>query len=193
MKAYRLAGTTVMAVLAAGCTPAAPIPPAPSAPAPSAPAPSAPALSAPALSAPAPATSACAATVRKDVLPEWARAGFSDPSPSGIPYVLGARGDILGVIFGYPLTAPLGPDRANKILWNANPAADGPSPAPDDVAPEALRIEARLAGTAEVVRREVPGGPGPSIIDLPRAGCWRLTLTWANHTDTLDLRYESRG
>jgi hypothetical protein len=48
------------------------------------------------------------------------------------------------------------------------------------------------------VARRVPGGPGPSIIDLPAAGCWRFTLTWRPEgatapgktvTDTLDLRY----
>jgi hypothetical protein len=132
--------------------------------------------------------------VRKDVLPEWARAGFSDPSPSGIPYVLGDRGSILGVIFGHPLTAPPPTTgRANKILWSSNPAADGPSGSPDSAASNDLRIDARLAGTTEVVHREVPGGPGPSIIDLPRPGCWHLTLTWAGHTDTLDLRYETRS
>jgi hypothetical protein len=41
---------------------------------------------------------------------------------------------------------------------------------------------------APVVRR-VTGSPGPSIIDLPAAGCWRLTLRWSGRVDTLDLRY----
>jgi hypothetical protein len=164
VKAHRF--LVVVVVLVAGCT-APPAPPAPTTAAP------------------------CSAAVRRDVLPEWARAGFSDPSPSGIPYVLGAEGEILGVIFGYPLTAPpTGTGRANKILWNANPAA---GPDSDGTPSNALTIEARLAGTDEVVQREVPGGPGPSIIDLPRPGCWQLTLTWANHTDTLDLQYEASG
>jgi hypothetical protein len=138
--------------------------------------------------APAPAPP-CSSAVRRDVLPEWARTGFSDPSPSGIPYVLGDRGSILGVIFGYPLTAPpASSGRANKILWVADPAAPGASP--DSAAPNDLRIDARLTGSTEVVHRTVPGGPGPSVVDLPRPGCWQLTLTWPGHTDTLDLRYE---
>jgi hypothetical protein len=37
------------------------------------------------------------------------------------------------------------------------------------------------------------GGPGPSIIDLPRAGCWRFTLHWARSVDELDLAYVPRG
>jgi hypothetical protein len=35
----------------------------------------------------------------------------------------------------------------------------------------------------------VPGGPGPSIIDLPVSDCWTLRLSWAGHADELKLRY----
>jgi hypothetical protein len=35
----------------------------------------------------------------------------------------------------------------------------------------------------------IAGGPGPSIVNLPTPGCWRLTLGWAGQVDTLDLRY----
>lgn len=130
---------------------------------------------------PATPAPACSATVREDVLPAWARAGFSDPSPSGVPYVLGERGMIAGVLFGHPLTAPPpGAGRADKIRWAADPAVTGPGD---------LAIDARLDGSAEVVHRVVPGGPGPSIINLPRPGCWHLTLTWGDRSDTLDLRY----
>jgi hypothetical protein len=41
--------------------------------------------------------------------------------------------------------------------------------------------------------RVVPGGPGPSIVNLPQAGCWRLTLAWSGQTDTLDLAYGTGG
>ena len=37
--------------------------------------------------------------------------------------------------------------------------------------------------------RVVRGGPGPSTINLPAQGCWRLFLTWSGRSDTLDLRY----
>lgn len=56
-----------------------------------------------------------------------------------------------------------------------------------------LEISAqRMDGAAPVgdaVERSVQGGPGPSIIDLPDVGCWRLTLTWGTTTDGLDLEY----
>jgi hypothetical protein len=55
-----------------------------------------------------------------------------------------------------------------------------------------LRISARSADGTQTLSREVAGGPGPSIVDLP-AGCWHLTLTWSGHTDALDLRYDPVG
>jgi hypothetical protein len=94
--------------------------------------------------------------------------------------VLGRNGDLVAVLFGAPLKAPPAADRNNKILWvSRTPVTPG----------DPLRIEARLDGTTETADREVAGGPGPSIIDLPRAGCWRLTLSWSGRTETLDLTY----
>ncbi|GAA1296792.1 hypothetical protein Psi02_13360 [Planotetraspora silvatica] len=137
----------------------------------------------PAAPRPAPVTAspiaACAADVPSRVLPQWARTGFSDPEPR-MPYVLGDRGDIAAIIFGYPLTAPPLPDRSNKILWVSRVPLHPGDP---------LRIEARLDGSGTVVERTVLGGPGPSGIDLPGSGCWHLTLRWSGHTDTMNLRY----
>ena len=51
-----------------------------------------------------------------------------------------------------------------------------------------------MDGSAPVgdrVERSVADGPGPSTIDLPEAGCWRMTLSWADRTDSLDLEYVS--
>jgi hypothetical protein len=52
-----------------------------------------------------------------------------------------------------------------------------------------LKIDARLSGLDMSFSREVAGGPGPSIIDVPQPGCWHLTLGWSGHTDTMDLEY----
>jgi hypothetical protein len=173
MKAYLVAGTVVaVAILTSGCTATSPTTPTSS------------------MAATEPST--CSYAVRLDVLPTWARVGFTDPSPSGIPFTLGDKGRILGIIFGYPLTAPprsAGP--TNKILWVASPALDDRSTDQDSAASGDLKIDARLAGSTDMVHRQVTGGPGPSIIDMPHPGCWHLTLTWSNHTDTLDLRYEA--
>jgi hypothetical protein len=98
-----------------------------------------------------------------------------------MPYVLGDSGDIAAIVWGThdPLVVPPAADKNNKILWVARVGALGGS----------LHIHATLANTGQVVRRTVEGGPGPSIIDLPSAGCWSFELTWGSHHDDLRLGY----
>ena len=129
------------------------------------------------------AAGGCDAAVVHGVLPSWARAGFSDPRPR-MPYELGRAGKIAAILWADPLRSPPPQDHNNKILWVSRTI---PS------APTALWIHAqRMTGSHAVglpVTRVVKGGPGPSIIDLPAAGCWRLSLAWSGRTDTLDLQY----
>jgi hypothetical protein len=123
----------------------------------------------------------CHAQVRKGVLPSWARTGFHPPTQP-MPHELGRSRRIVAIVFGYPLLSPPSRQRSNKILWAAR-RANG----------TALWIRARrMAGSDRVgapVSRVIAGGPGPSIVNLPAPGCWRLTLRWAGETDTLDLEY----
>ena len=137
------------------------------------------ALTAAACSAPAaPSATECAADVAPAPLPGWARSGFSPPDQP-VPFVLGERGMILGVLFGQPLSAPPAPDRGNKILWvTRDPHPAGP-----------LTITAALDGTTALATRQVPDGPGPSLVDLPRPGCWHLTLAWPRNTDRVTVAY----
>jgi hypothetical protein len=135
-----------------------------------------------------PATAdACAAAIAYGPLPTWARMGFHPPTMA-MPYVLGARGDIVAVLWARhdPLVTPAPANRNNKILWV--------SKTPDPTG-AGLQITARrlIGGTAAgpVQERTVFGGPGPSIIDMPAAGCWQFTLRWSGHTDTVDLAYAS--
>ncbi|MDG9673714.1 hypothetical protein [Micromonospora sp. DH14] len=129
------------------------------------------------------AATGCGSRVETGPLPDWADAGFS--GDARVPHVFGAKGDIVAVLFAHPLRQVRDDGSNNKILWVARAATTSPDP----VAPATLVITARLDGTDTQVIREVPGGPGPSIIDLPRAGCWRLDLSWSGHTDTMDLTY----
>jgi hypothetical protein len=133
-----------------------------------------------------PATAAsCASAVVYGSLPTWARSGFNPPSVA-MPHVLGARGDIVAVLWARhdPLVTHLPANRTNKILWVSKlPLSVG----------SALEITARqlIGGIAvgPVQRRAVAGGPGPSEIDMPTAGCWQFTLRWSGHADTVDLPY----
>ncbi|GIF68597.1 hypothetical protein Ais01nite_66320 [Asanoa ishikariensis] len=94
---------------------------------------------------------------------------------------MGDRAEVVAAIFGYPLALSKKDGSSNKILWVSK------EPAP----PGDLVIEARLDGSDVSATRRVPGGPGPSIIDLPQPGCWHLTLTWPGHTDAVGLVYRS--
>jgi hypothetical protein len=136
-----------------------------------------------AVAATAPGPTACQARVPLRLLPIWARAGFRSTAPR-MPYVLGKHGRIAAIQFANPLVSPPSARYNNKILWvSRRPYTAGAD----------LHIGAeRLVGDTPVgplVRRTVTGGPGPSIIDLPAAGCWQLKLRWAGRSDTLDLRY----
>jgi hypothetical protein len=129
----------------------------------------------------------CHSEVSKGVLPTWARAGFSGPRPR-IPHVLGRSNQVLAIVFGYPLRSPPAAGRSNKILWV-------PKTWPKTPAPLWIRAQ-RLDGARPLgapIRKIVPGGPGPSIVDLPQAGCWRVKLSWSGRTDELDLAYGVGG
>jgi hypothetical protein len=135
-------------------------------------------------------TAACAASLHNSVLPTWSRAGFSDPKPV-MPHVLGRSGSIVAILWANhdPLVSPPLETRNNKILWVAR------APLPVFKTTTLYIAAQRMVGTHRVgsrVSRIVRGGPGPSIINLPSAGCWRLALTWAGHHDSLDLRYAPR-
>ena len=133
------------------------------------------------------ADAACRPEVRDQVLPGWARAGFSEARPR-MPFELGAAGRIGAIVWAPQLDSPPSSTYNNKILWVAR--------TPDESGrPLAIKAQ-RMAGTRKLgapVRRTVAGGPGPSIINVPEAGCWRFTLRWAGLTDRLDLSYVRPG
>jgi hypothetical protein len=71
-------------------------------------------------------------------------------------------------------------DRENKVLWVSR------IPQTTD-----LTIEAHPVGSTEDVSLgAIP--LGPSIVDVPHTGCWRLTLRRSGKVDTVDIRYDQR-
>jgi hypothetical protein len=126
--------------------------------------------------------SACATSVTWAALPEWARTGFTGDG-SGTPHVIGADGDLIGVLFNYPPLYSRDPTQRTKILWIAGPQ-DRPGMEP---LVDGLRITAHLAGTLSMIQREVPEGPGPSGVNFPEPGCWIVTATWATYRDVLAI------
>jgi hypothetical protein len=121
----------------------------------------------------------CRSEVTRDALPVWARAGFSDDG-SGVPHVFSEHSDLLAVLFKYPPASSADPQDGTKILWVSRLPQEPMQP---------LVIEATLEGATTTLTREVPGGPGPSSIQLPTAGCWRLALSWSGHQDRMMLQF----
>jgi hypothetical protein len=119
-----------------------------------------------------------ACVVDRGVLPEWARTGFSDPKPK-MPHVLSRGGEIMAILFGDPLTSPPLPDRANKVLW-----------VPRKTPLTYTQLSITATNGDRTVQRKVD--LGPSYVDLPAAGCWKLTVSWPGHTDALNLGYVER-
>lgn len=120
----------------------------------------------------------CATSVQIGSLPTWARVGFTPPTHP-VPHVVGANGNIVAILFGHPLHSPPQAGRANKIRWMSKVSVDG----------DPLKIDAKLNGSNVFAKREVPGGPGASYVDLPAAGCWSLDLSWSGHQDAMSIPY----
>jgi hypothetical protein len=124
----------------------------------------------------------CEPKVYQDALPAWASTGFQ--GDTRIPHAFGRSNQIVAILFANPLLQPPAQDHNNKILWVASPAsqiqADGSN----------LVIEAYLDGRGDPVEQKILGGPGPSIVDMPQAGCWRFALSWGGRTDLIDLEYK---
>jgi hypothetical protein len=137
---------------------------------------------------PSPVTQlSCVSSIVTGPLPTWARAGFS-PSDVAVPHVTGVSGDIVGVVFGDPLVAPPSAAHGNKILWVPRVPLHVQSAIAAD---NDLHIRATLNGTSTTADRTVVGGPGPSLIDLPAAGCWTMNLTWSGRTDAVAVLYHA--
>ncbi|MGI8714376.1 MAG: hypothetical protein ACR2NR_14615 [Solirubrobacteraceae bacterium] len=104
-----------------------------------------------------------------------------------VPFALSAHGTATAVVFGYPLRAGHPTDPANKILWIMRQPRAGSS--------LVIHAQPLLAKAPQVTVTwppdAAPGDIYPSYVDVPRPGCWRLTLRWAHHRDSIDLFYRA--
>jgi hypothetical protein len=120
-------------------------------------------------------------------MPSWTTPAMSDSSggPPPWPYALSHRHNVAALVFGYPLRAGNPVGRQNKILWIMRLPRKGLP----------LHITARpLRMSRPVIEESVPAdsSPGeiyPSYVNVPKAGCWRISLRWAGHSDEMTLRY----
>jgi hypothetical protein len=131
----------------------------------------------------------CAGTVLTDAEPPvWAQGGWThtNGTPWGVPWALGTQGNTVAYLFATQLVAvnsPRADGTNNKILWESkdNPSGDG------------VTVEGRPLGQTQPV---VTIAGGPSIVDVPTAGCWTFQLSWSangQHTSTINLEVLPAG
>ncbi len=129
----------------------------------------------------------CGATpVFKGGVPAWLDQAGANNNPDGLPYVVGIPSLAAGFIFGYPLRAGHPQSPTNKILWVVGMPRNR----------SALEITGHpLTATTPSIQQSQPAdsGPGeiyPSIVDVPRPGCWHFDLSWAGHHAAVELEYQ---
>ena len=131
----------------------------------------------------------CAGTVVTDREPPmWAQGGWTNPhgQPWGVPWAFGTGDNAVAYLFATQLVAGASP-RAdgtnNKVLWESR---DSPSGA-------GVMIEAHPFGQSQPV---VTISGGPSIVDVPTAGCWTFRLSWnasGQHSSAINLEVLPAG
>ena len=113
----------------------------------------------------------CAGTTLTDAdPPAWAQAGWTvvKGAPWPVPWATGTHGDFVAFLFATELVAGPSPrvdGSDNKVLWVTK-----------DFPPLGnATIEGRPLGRSQPV---VTIADGPSVVDLPQAGCWTFRPSW---------------
>ena len=118
-------------------------------------------------------------------VPDWLDAAAGHNVPAGRPYVIAAPAIAAGFLFAYPLRAGQSPYAGNKILWAVRTPRRG----------SVLEIDGHPLGSSQPTvhdSRPANSSPGeiyPDGVDVPSAGCWHLSLSWATGHAEIDLAY----
>jgi len=134
-------------------------------------------------------TGGCAGTVLTDATPPvWAQGGWTHTSGAqwGVPWAMGTEGTSVAYVFAGQLVAGASPrvnGTNNKVLWESR----------DDPSGAGVTVEGRPLGQTQPV---VTIAGGPSITDVPTAGCWTFRLSWGSngqHSSTINLQVLPTG
>jgi hypothetical protein len=114
--------------------------------------------------------------------PLWAQGGWSHAkgTPWPVPWAYGTQNDTVAYLFATQLVAGTSPrvdGSQNKVLWEAKDYPSGAN----------VLVDGHPLGESQPVV-SIPGGP--SITDVPNAGCWTFQLSWTSagaHTSTINF------
>ncbi len=129
----------------------------------------------------------CAGTVLTDAEPPlWAQGGWTKLTPWPVPWAFGTENTTVAYLFATQLVAGNSPrvdGSQNKVLWEAKDSPSGAN----------VLVEAHPLGESQPVVT-IPGGP--SITDVPTAGCWTFRLSWNSNgprSSTINLEVLPAG
>jgi hypothetical protein len=132
----------------------------------------------------------CAGTVLTDAEPPaWAQGGWNHQkgTPWPVPWAWGTDRDAVGFVFATQLVAGPSPrvdGSNNKVLWETKDFPSGSH----------VTVDGHPAGVPQPV---VTVAGGPSIVDVPTAGCWIFRLSWTanngSHSSTISLQVLPHG
>jgi hypothetical protein len=132
----------------------------------------------------------CAGTVLTDAEPPaWAQGGWSHQkgTPWPVPWALGTDNSAVAFVFARQLVAGPSPrinGSSNKVLWETK----------DDLSGGTVTVEGHPAEAPQPV---VTVAGGPSIVDVPTAGCWTFRLSWTassgSRSSTINLQVLPHG
>jgi len=130
----------------------------------------------------------CAGTVLTDAQPPtWAQDGWTVAKGTEwpVPWAMGQGGNAIAYVFARQLVAGESPridGTQNKVLWVLR-----------DKALSNFVVSGHPEGRSAPVVTIVGG---PSITDVPTAGCWTFQITWTSggqHTSTINLDVLPKG
>ncbi|HEY5389385.1 MAG TPA: hypothetical protein VIJ83_02425 [Solirubrobacteraceae bacterium] len=121
--------------------------------------------------------------------PAWAAPAFV-PSTGGYvpPYAVSGNAAAAAFYFAPTLRAGSPTNPTNKVLWVMRYPRDG----------QPLTIVGRYGSNPALTAHSSwpadasPGEIYPSYVNLPKAGCWELTLSWNHHRARIDVEVHPR-
>lgn len=131
----------------------------------------------------------CAGTMVTDAIPPvWAQGGWTNPGgqPWWVPWAFGTSKTTVAYLFATQLVAGTSPrvdGSNNKVLWEAKDHPSGGG----------VTVVGHPLGQSQPI---VTIAGGPSITDVPTAGCWTFVLTWgpnAQQNSTINLQVLPAG